>query len=396
MKVIVSQYGARRRYMIPRILEEAGLLLALYTDSNSQSNLGKIGKCLKNLFPSLSRLAKRQPDIPVHKIHSYDGLQVKLALCNLMRNSIAAKVETIYEGSSSKYIKWGVQDADWLYTMFIENIKFTQYAKIKGLKIIADIYEDPYIWDELLEELKHPAYSAIHTQQEFYAAQASLRHRYFDTLLAISDQYIVPSDYVKERIKKSPSFDAKKINLIPYPSSVRNLRYCNEPVIGRIIWVGNDPVRKGLIYCAEVARRIKEKYSFIDFRIIGTIPNSLKSSKYFSDLNFIGYCDKLQLAEEYRKADVFVFPTLAEGFAGGLLEAANFGVPIITTRASGLGVDSPGLFVEKRDVDGIVQYLTSLFENRALRTRISHDIFAYTQKRKDDFIDKLLKIIHTK
>ena len=40
--VIVCQHGSRHRYAIPRMLEEAGALATLYTDSSAESWLGKI------------------------------------------------------------------------------------------------------------------------------------------------------------------------------------------------------------------------------------------------------------------------------------------------------------------------------------------------------------------
>ena len=43
-RVLVCQHGARRRYAVARILEEAGMLTALYTDSSAHSHLGKAAK----------------------------------------------------------------------------------------------------------------------------------------------------------------------------------------------------------------------------------------------------------------------------------------------------------------------------------------------------------------
>lgn len=393
MKVIVSQYGARRRYSIPQILERAGVLEALYTDSNCLSTVGKLSKLFAGMCPEVKRLANRTPNIPARKNFSYDGLLLKSALCRFAKNPIAKAVETVYEGSSAKFIKWGVRDADWLYAMFIENFEFTKYAKEQGLKVLADIYEDPYIWDELVSEIELPEYQSISFQKAFYEAQVELRHTYFDHLLETADYYLVPSAYVKGSISRSPSYTEGKTKVIPYSSSVKNKKFSNIPIKGRFIWVGNDPVRKGLAYCERAASILKKKYPFIDFRIIGLMPDGLSQSECYKDLNFIGYCNKQRLIDEFNCADAFIFPTLAEGFAGGILEAASFGVPIITTIASGLASDSPGIFVDRRDVEGIVEVATKVLEDRSYRETKSHEIFEYSQNQTDVFAEEVIKII---
>ncbi len=394
MKVIVSQYGARRRYMVPQILDRAGLLEALYTDSNSQSLLGRCAHVLGNRLPGISRLGKRQPQLPDDKVRSNDWLQFKLFGSRFWKDRIFRMAETVFEGSSGTFIKWGTRNADWLYTMFIENFRFVEFAKRNGVKVIADIYEDPYVWDELIEEIELPEYDSIKGHRAFYEAQARLRHKYVDSLLALADQYVVPSEYVCSSISRSPGFSSDKVNIVPYTSSVKNKVFQNKPVKGRIIWVGNDPVRKGLAYFSRAAAILKEKYPFVDFRVIGVMPGEMSQS--IANLNFIGYCDKTELSKEYSQADIFVFPTLAEGFAGVLLEAASFGVPIITTRASGLPSDAPGIFVEKRDVGGIVKQITSLLENRAYRDSKAHAMFEYSLNQKNVFEERLLNILVTK
>ena len=65
------------------------------------------------------------------------------------------------------------------------------------------------------------------------------------------------------------------------------------------------------------------KYTDLDFRIIGSIDNKYKDIAVFKDLNFIGTLTSSELKEEYRTAEAYVFPTLSEGFAGTVIEAAS-------------------------------------------------------------------------
>ena len=383
--------------MIPQILESRGILDTLYTDSTSDSTLGKIAKFVNRYITStesLRRLSNRNTGITPDKVFTNDWLQVKLILNRLLKKSVLSDVRLVFEGSSKCFIRHGIQDVDWLYTMFIENLDFVKYAKSKNIRILADIYENPYIWTELINEIKKPAYKSIAHLQELYEAQAILRQDNIDELLALADKYLVPSQYVKDCLKESPYYDESKVNIIPYASSVKNTVYNNEPNKGRIIWIGNDAVRKGLCYCAEAATLLRQKYDYIDFRIIGPVPTELHCDPFYKDLNFLGYCNKSQLQEEFKVADMFIFPTLAEGFAGVLLEASSFGVPIITTTASGFSNDAPCIFIPKHDTNVIVKEAVRLIEDRDYRNRISHDLFDYSQNLEtNQFADKLINLL---
>ena len=402
MKVIVSQYGARRRYLIPQILQSAGILSYLYTDSYKDSKLGKMASLLAKFNfqnTAIFRLLKRSPNIPREKIRANDFLQLKLLFLKLTKSSHQKIVDCIFEGNSKAFIRWGCKNTDWLYAMYLETYDFTEYSKKHGVKILVDIYENPYIFKELAEEIDSlPELKCVTHLKNDYICQYNLRLKYIDKLLDIADQYLIPSEYVKNVLQeKSPYFDANKVNIIPYVSSVANSNYRNVPIKGRIIWIGNDLVRKGLVYSLRAINVLKIKYPYLDFRVIGPMPKEIIYSDYFKNCNFIGYLNKEQLQDEFVKADMYVFPTLAEGFAGSLLEAASFGVPIITTHASGFGNDFPGIFIKEKNVDDIVSAISLLLEDRDKRYNISRELFDYSQNYdKDSFKVDLLNLLYSK
>jgi glycosyltransferase involved in cell wall biosynthesis len=81
-----------------------------------------------------------------------------------------------------------------------------------------------------------------------------------------------------------------------------------------------------------------------------------------------------QLIDLYGRADVFVFPTLSEGFSLALLEAMAAGLAIVTTPA-GAAADLlvPGedaLIVPKRDPDALVAAVARLVDHDDLRARL--------------------------
>ena len=89
--------------------------------------------------------------------------------------------------------------------------------------------------------------------------------------------------------------------------------------------------------------------------------------------------------EEYRNADLFVFPTYhhVECFPLVLIEAMQFGLPIITTSTGAIPEiienEINGLIVKKKDVSDLVDKIELIIKNRGQRAQIG------VQARKDYF-----------
>jgi len=62
-----------------------------------------------------------------------------------------------------------------------------------------------------------------------------------------------------------------------------------------------------------------------------------ENSGFKDDIIFKGYVDDAGLADLYRNASVFVYPSFYEGFGFPILEAFSYGVPVVTSRGSSCG-----------------------------------------------------------
>lgn len=73
-RVLVCQHGARHRYAIPRMLNEAGVLCAFYTDSSGKSNVGRFVRYAGHIAPASWSAASRWKikGIPSEKTFSSD------------------------------------------------------------------------------------------------------------------------------------------------------------------------------------------------------------------------------------------------------------------------------------------------------------------------------------
>lgn len=86
----------------------------------------------------------------------------------------------------------------------------------------------------------------------------------------------------------------------------------------------------------------------------------------------LDYLRAEQLVTVYRKAEVFAFPSIYEGFGFPLLEAMTQGVPSVAARSSSLpevGGDA-ALYFDPKNVDELTEQLDRLVNDPALRSEL--------------------------
>ena len=99
-------------------------------------------------------------------------------------------------------------------------------------------------------------------------------------------------------------------------------------------------------------------------------------------VQFLGWLSKAEVVEQYRQADVFVFPSFREPTGGVLLEAMSFGLPLITCAYGGpdyMVNDKCGFKVvpsgQPEYVDGIARAMDKLAAEPALRAEMSEQAY---------------------
>ena len=388
-KIILCQTGARHRYLIPKVLEDGGILYRLYTDSTAYSTVGKLASFINKRMKCptvIQRLAKRVPQVTRNKIYTTDVLFLKEQILSKLHGDSLKLRYTHFDGFEKKCISWGIGEADCVYSMYFENFGFLKYAKSKGLKIVVDIYAVPNSYKTLIEEIEsNKEYESLRYMMQSYSYTNEVVMHYLEDMLALADHYTIPSHFVTKSLRMYHNFNENKVLYLPYASSITVDKYSYEPKKHRLIWVGNDPVRKGLLYCAKAADILKQKYPDLDFRIIGDVDESIKQAEAFKNLNFLGILNKTQLQEEYRSAEAYVFPTLFEGFAGTIIEAASCGCPIITTECAGTDINEfPALYIPTKNTDAIINAVTKVFENSNLRDNLSRNVYEYAKNLKPE------------
>lgn len=99
----------------------------------------------------------------------------------------------------------------------------------------------------------------------------------------------------------------------------------------------------------------------------------LESSDVRDNVIFTGYVSNSDLAPLYSGADLFVFPTLYEGFGLPVLEAMQCGCPVITSNNSSIPevAGDSALMIDPHDIDSLAEKMEGLLKNNSLKKKLS-------------------------
>ena len=373
VKVITIQIGARHRYAVPRLLHEAGHLEALYTDSNGTFGLGRLlGRVPKSILPSAAkRLVQRTiSGIPESKVRSTDMLVLWESLLRRVSSSdfdFDLKRDSIF---SRSLLRWGLCDADWVYSMFGEGWTFIESAKRQGTKIALDIFVNP-ITHRIVESERRlfPDWEQP-DNADFERLESDLCKR-----IALADMLLCPANSVVEGLKSYSPFVAEKVRVVPYGFAADARRAAATPIPGRVLFGGTACLRKGIHYLAQAAAIVSSSFPKYAFRVAGAAGANITSKPECARLRFLGALTRRDFLAELEAADLFVLPTLAEGSATAIYEALAMGVPVVTTKSAGSVVTDgrEGYIVPERDVSTLVTAIIKITTDRKRRTAMSQE-----------------------
>jgi len=98
-----------------------------------------------------------------------------------------------------------------------------------------------------------------------------------------------------------------------------------------------------------------------------------RASGYADELVFTGYVPDEDLVALYNAADLFVYPSIFEGFGLPPLEAMACGTPVVCSNTSSFPevVSDAALTVDPLDVDGLAEAMSQALHDATLRERLS-------------------------
>ncbi|MEM0136030.1 MAG: glycosyltransferase family 1 protein [Thermoplasmatales archaeon] len=199
-------------------------------------------------------------------------------------------------------------------------------------------------------------------------------YRLFDK----ADRIMVNSNYTKRDFIKRlqikpdklkvvyPSFDSKDFHPgLSNLKSTLNLKQ-NDKII---LSVGGDNPNKNIETIMRALQMLPNNYKLI------RVGRNFNTIKLMNDLEikdrivFMGNTELANLADLYRGSDVFVFPSLFEGFGIPLVEAMASGTPVVTSNRGAMPevVGDAGIICDPFDVDCIAHAILKLTNEDQIR-----------------------------
>lgn len=203
-----------------------------------------------------------------------------------------------------------------------------------------------------------------------------------------ADRIITVSEYSKNEIVKCVGYPEDQIIVIPNAVDhnnyyvkrdrgiVKKLGISNTEKI--ILYVGSEQQRKNVPFILEAISLLKKKLPEIKLLKVGTpqVPGAreklLKLMEVLDiqkEVIFVGYVSEDDLTKYYNAADLFVFPSLYEGFGLPPLEAMACGTPVITSNLTSLPevVGDSAITIDPYDVNAFAEAMYSLLTEESLR-----------------------------
>jgi len=367
---ICSQLGAREHYAIPRALSASGKLSRLYTEFWAGERLRQFASMqISSRLSQVRNLSTRyHPELNSAPITSWNFrslywefsgrylgpgannyyhrfIEIGRAFSLAVRDSLSHGREISDETVFFAYDTGALETFEWL--------------KKRGNRCVLGQMDPSRVEVQLVreEEQRWPGWQLHSTDvpEEYFRR----REREWE----LADEILVNSEFTKRALIKQ-GVDIEKIVIIPlcYEKDYREnvafrMSTNNAPL--RVLWLGQVILRKGIQYLIEAARLLaREK---IHFDVVGPISISTDAvASAPSNMTFHGRASRNQVGFWYRNSDLFVLPTISDGFGLTQLEAMAHGLPVIATTNCGdvvsHGID--GMIVQSRDATDLAMAIS--------------------------------------
>ncbi|UTX51375.1 glycosyltransferase family 4 protein [Candidatus Saccharibacteria bacterium TM7i] len=164
----------------------------------------------------------------------------------------------------------------------------------------------------------------------------------FKHALNSNNHIIAVSDFTRQEIKNLTSVDDKKISVIYEASDVDTTTPKKIPLPFKkyILYVGQQSDYKNIKRLGDAHQLLKAKYPNLGLVLAGKKnAAALTNEEYFAtqkykDIHFTDFIPDTQLSWLYTNAEVYVFPSLMEGFGLPGLEAMSHKLPVISSDAT--------------------------------------------------------------
>jgi len=149
-----------------------------------------------------------------------------------------------------------------------------------------------------------------------------------------------------------------------------------------LLFLGRIEERKNLLRIIQSFEILKKEHQLPHKLLLAgglgygynNIVKYIEASEYKKDIYLAGFIEDEDKREILKNADVFLFPTLYEGFGLPIIEAQSLGVPIVASNNSSIpeiiGNDMKTLLVDPKEPKEIADTIYKILSDKKIRARL--------------------------
>jgi glycosyltransferase involved in cell wall biosynthesis len=379
--IIATGFGKLHFHETARALAAAGVEVNFLTGwvpkENQTALVDLLGKFLGEKHLA-TRMAARQIRISGATVTPVAWVEVAGTLIKLIERTRVIPLDLAY-GMEFRVAAWGsrkyLKNADVLLVRSgAGQSGAIQKARKNGLAVVTD------------HSIAHPAFMHAALREEFarfglpagYDSRADLWKLVLRDC-ADADLLLVNSDFVKKTfIEQGYAADKVRVAYLGVREEFFDLKR-DYRIAGpaRILFTGNFDIRKGVRILLEAIRQCRRSGLDIRLELMGNLGNGAPCLQPGDEIFFshTPFAPLEQVAAAFAGADLFVFPTFAEGSSRSGMEAAAAGLPIITTENCGLPLQHgrSAIYVPVNDAGCLAEAIGLVCSDEALRTSIGRN-----------------------
>ncbi|WP_162053130.1 glycosyltransferase family 4 protein [Pontibacter pamirensis] len=325
-----------------------------------------------------------QNKLKVYHFHNGSGGGVLSVIINIIKYSVNPLIEhhIIHVINKNKLSEFRLLDIDGAKSenVFFYNPKSNFYHICKRLSRLlpdANAVVVAHDWFELGMAtnlgLQNPVVQFLHGDYDYYYKLAK-KH------VSSIDRYITVSKVIYSNLCSILPHEAPRISRCRFPvPPVKSLERNNQFLKAFFCVRRLDDTNKQFDILPLINTKLKEKGITVEWTIIGEGLKNKEQEKVWGNNPIVTHHSSLSneaVVKLLPENDIFLLPSIKEGFPVSLVEAMKAGlVPLVTNWAGAtdelITPGETGYYVEVGDIDAYVHYITMLNNDRALLKKLS-------------------------
>lgn len=337
-KAVVVQSGARDAYQVARALADAGMLEALVTDLFWPADRSWAQSLGRRLPPAICAMLSQRSEssLPSSRVRlcALYGLSA-LLLDKLPGAPLSLRLRVTRWTDAKLGRKAGrLASSTGAGLLSYSYYGYDAFSHYPHPGMLFQLHPHPASMRRILSDELHAhpdCAESLEQEWELALPENDFEHLVRETSMAA--HFLVASSFTRSTLVDHGA-SASSITVIPYGVDLSHFRPSPEPrsTSGplQLLFVGRINQRKGIKYLLEALRLLNTPE--VHLTVCGRVVDSLDLFKPFANqIDIRPDVSPKELLLQYQRADLFVFPSVAEGFGQVLLEALACGLPILST-----------------------------------------------------------------